>query len=48
MQVIADVSKSSKTVQGNLPVNLNVLSESSIYFTYLSIVLAKRNAAIFT
>ena len=33
MQIIADVSKISETVQGNLSFILNVLSESSIHFT---------------
>ena len=33
MQIIADVSKISKTVQGNLTFILNVLSEPSIHFT---------------
>ena len=47
MQIIADVSKILKTVQSNLHFILNVLLESSIHFTYLSIVLAKKNAAIF-
>ena len=32
MQIIADVSKISKTVQRNLTFNLNVISESSIHF----------------
>ena len=48
MQTIADVSKILKTVLHNLLFILNVLSESSIHFTQLSIVLAKRNVAIFT
>ena len=48
MQIIADVSKISKTVQVNLTFILNVLSESSIHITKLSIVLAKKNVGIFT
>ena len=48
MQIIADVSKISKTVQPSLIFSLNVLSISSIYFIYLSIVLAKKNVGIFT
>ena len=48
MHIIADVNKISKTVQRNLTFILNVLSESSIHFTVLSIVLAKKNVGIFT
>ena len=33
MQIIADVSKISKTVQPNLTFILNILSEFSIHFT---------------
>ena len=33
MHIIADINKISKTVQGNRTIILNVLSESSIYFT---------------
>ena len=40
MQIIADVSKISKAVQRNITFILNVLSESSIHFMQLSIVLA--------
>ena len=43
MQIIADVSKISKTVQRNLNFILNVLWESRIHFTQLSIVLAEKN-----
>ena len=42
MHIIADVNKISKTVQRNLTFILNVLSESGIHFTQLSIVLAKK------
>ena len=38
MQIIADVSKISKTAQRNLNFILNVLSEPSIHFTWLSTV----------
>ena len=48
MQIIADVNKISKTVQPNLNFILNVLSKSSIHFTKLSIVLAKKIVGIFT
>ena len=48
MQIIADVGKISKTVQRNLIVILNVLWESGIHYTQLSIVLAKENIGIFT
>ena len=48
MQIIADISKISRTVQRNLIFILNVLWESSIHFTELSIVLAKKNIDIFT
>ena len=48
MQIIADVSKISKTVQDNLIFILNVLWESSIHFTQLSIIIAKNNIGIFT
>ena len=43
MHIIADVNKISKTVQRNLTFILNVLSESSIHFTQLSIVLDQKN-----
>ena len=43
MQIIADVSKISKTVQRNLNFILNVLWEYRIHFTQLSIVLAEKN-----
>ena len=42
MQIIADVDKISKTVQRNVIFILNVLSESSIYLTQVSIILAKK------
>ena len=45
MEIIADVSK---TVQCKLPFILNVLSESSIHFTWLSIVFAKKNVGCVT
>ena len=48
MKIIADVSNISKTIRTNLTFILNVLSESSIHFTKLSIVLAKKNVGIFT
>ena len=48
MHIIADVNEISKTVQRNLTFILNVLSESSIHFTQLSIVPAKKNVGIFT
>ena len=48
MQIIADVSDILKTVQHNLAFILDVFSESSIYFTQLSIVLAKKNVGVFT
>ena len=48
MKIIADASKISKTVRRKLIFILNVLRESSIYFTQLSIVLAKTNVGIFT
>ena len=48
MHVIADVNKILKTVHCNLTFILTVLSESSINFTQLSIVLAKKNIGIFT
>ena len=48
MYIIADVNKISKTVQRNLTFILNVLSESSIHFTQLSIVFAQKNIGIFT
>ena len=47
MQIITDISKISKTVQRNLIFFLNVLWESSIHFTHLSIVLTKKNIGIF-
>ena len=48
MQIIADVNKISKTVRRNLIFILNVLWESSIHFTQLSIIIAKKNIGIFT
>ena len=42
MQIIADVDKIWKTVQRNVIFILNVLSESSIYLTQVSIILAKK------
>ena len=47
MHIIADVNKIFKTVQANLTFILNVLSESSIHFNMLLIVLAKKNIHIF-
>ena len=41
MQVTADFSEISKTVQRDLTFILNVLSEFSIHFAYCSIVFAK-------
>ena len=48
MHIIVDVNKISKTVQRNLTFILNVLSESSIHFTQLSIVFAKKNVGCVT
>ena len=48
MQIIADVSKISETVPPNLTFVLNILSEFSIHFTQLSIVITKKNFGIFT
>ena len=48
MHIIADVNKISKTFQRKLTFILNVLSESSIPFNLLSMVLAKKNVGIFT
>ena len=48
MQIIADVREISKTAKLNLIFILNVLWESAIHFTQLSIVLAKKNIDIFT
>ena len=48
MYIIADVNKILKTVQRNFTFILNVLSESSIHFISLSIVLAKKNVGILT
>ena len=48
MQIIADVREISKTVKRNLIFTLNVLWESAIHFTQLSIVLAEKNIDIFT
>ena len=42
MKIIADLGKISKTVQQSVMFILNVLSESNIYFTQISIILAKR------
>ena len=47
MQIIADVSKFSKTVQRDLTFILNVLSESRIPFNEFFIVPAKKNVASF-
>ena len=46
MHTIAGVNKISKTFQRKLTFILNVLSESSIPFNLLSIVLAKKNVGI--
>ena len=46
--MITDVNKISKNVQRNLILILHVLSESSIHFTWLSIILANKNVGIFT
>ena len=48
MHTITDVNKISKTVQRNLTFILNVLSESSIHFTQLSIIFAKKNVGCVT
>ena len=48
MQITADVSEISKTVQRDLTFILNVLSESSIHFAYFLIVFAKKNVVSFT
>ena len=48
MQIIPDISEISKTVQRDVNFISSVLSESSINFAYLSIVLAKRNVVSFT
>ena len=47
MQMIADVDKIWKTVQRNVIFILNVLSESSIFLTQVSIILAKKMFGIF-
>ena len=47
MQITADISKISKTVERNLTLILTVLSESSIHFSQSSRVLAKKNAVSF-
>ena len=46
--IIADVNKIAETVSRNLTFILNALSVSSIHFTKLSIVLAKKNLGLFT
>ena len=48
MQITAELNKDSKTVQGNLNFNFNVLSESSILFVSFWIALAKKNVVCFT
>ena len=48
MQITAEVSEISKTVQSDLTFILNVLSESSIYFSKFLIVFAKKNVVRFT
>ena len=48
MHIIAGASKISKAAQRNLTFILNVLSESNIHVTYLSVVVAKKNVGIFT
>ena len=48
MQITTDVSKISKTVQPNLTFILNILSELSIHFSQISIVIAKKNVGLFT
>ena len=48
MQITADVSKTLKTVQGDLTFILNVLSESSVHSALFLITLAKQNAVTFT
>ena len=48
MQVIANVSKISKTVQPNLSYISNILSEFRIHFTQFLIVIAEKNVGIFT
>ena len=46
--IIADVNKIAETVSRNLTFILNALSVSSIHFSKLSIVLAKKNLGLFT
>ena len=46
--IIADVNKIAETVSRNLTFILNALSVSSIHFTKLSVVLAKKNLGLFT
>ena len=48
MQITAEVSQISKTVQRDLTFILNVYSQSSIHFTQFLIVLAKKNVVNFT
>ena len=48
MQITPKVSEISKTVQRDFTFILNVLSESSIHFSYFLIVLAKENVVNFT
>ena len=46
--ISADVNNIAETVSRNLTFILNALSVSSIHFTKLSIVLAKKNLGLFT
>ena len=48
MQITADVSEISKTVQRGLAFILNAHSNSSIHFPWFSIVIAKKNVVSFT
>ena len=48
MEATADVSEISGTVQRDLALILNVLSEFGIHFALFSIVLAKKNFVSFT
>ena len=48
MQIISDASKISKTVQSNLKFILSIISEFSIHFTQLAIVIVEKNVDIFT
>ena len=47
MQLTPEVSKISRTIQRDFTFILNVLSESSIHFSYFLIVLAKKNVVSF-